>query len=110
MVDDAGTISTLVEAAHVFDEAAVTTCKQYHPYSRLKPKRRTDSDATLTGLTRMLPGAKPEEIDQYMKLYPTNPEAGSPFNTGNENAFNAVSKQVAAIFGDIAFQVSSCSV
>lgn len=61
---------------------------------------------SFVGLRRLLPGAKPEELTHLAKLYPSDPSQGSPFNTGSRNAFNAVSKQVAALFGDIAFQVS----
>lgn len=62
---------------------------------------------TISGLKRLLPAAKSEELTQLTKLYPSDPKEGSPFNTGPKNAFNAVSKQVAALFGDIAFQVSN---
>ncbi|EGF99067.1 uncharacterized protein MELLADRAFT_68830 [Melampsora larici-populina 98AG31] len=72
--DDSGTLDTLVEDAHIFNETGVTPC------------------------------ASPSDIAGLLKLYPSDPAQGSPFNTGLQNQLNSVSKQMAALFGDIAFQ------
>ncbi|KAH9808332.1 Alpha/Beta hydrolase protein [Melampsora americana] len=79
--DDSGTIDTLVEAAHIFNETGVS------PW-----------------LKQILPGASPHEITDLLKLYPSDPAKGSPFNTGAQDQLNPVSKQIAALFGDIAYQ------
>ncbi|EGF99065.1 lipase [Melampsora larici-populina 98AG31] len=79
--DDSGTVDTLVEAAHIFNETGVT------PW-----------------LQQLLPGATPKDLATLLKLYPSDPAQGSPFNTGTQNQLNAVSKQIAALFGDIAYQ------
>lgn len=55
-------------------------------------------------------GAKPEEIDQVLRLYPQNPSVGSPYDTGLFNALTPVFKQVASIYGPketISFRNSS---
>ncbi|KAH9821935.1 Alpha/Beta hydrolase protein [Melampsora americana] len=80
-VEDSGTVDTLVEAAHIFDEAGVTDW-----------------------LKRVLPGSQPEQLSHLLTLYPPNPSAGSPFDTGFFNVLSPVSKQMAAMFGDLAFQ------
>ncbi|EGG08315.1 uncharacterized protein MELLADRAFT_105203 [Melampsora larici-populina 98AG31] len=80
-VEDSGTVDTLVEAAHIFDEAGV-----------------------IDWLKKILPGAQPEQLSHLLTLYPSNPAEGSPFNTGLANVLSPVSKQMAAMFGDIAFQ------
>ncbi|EGF99066.1 uncharacterized protein MELLADRAFT_112983 [Melampsora larici-populina 98AG31] len=79
--DDSGTLDTLVEAAHIFNDTGVA------PW-----------------LKQLLPGAAPHEITDLLKLYPSDPAQGSPFNTGLQNQLNPVSKQMAALFGDIAYQ------
>ncbi|KAH9812219.1 Alpha/Beta hydrolase protein [Melampsora americana] len=79
--EDSGTLGTLVEASHIFNETGVTAW-----------------------LRKLLPGAKPQEVTKLMTFYPSNPAQGSPFDTGAKNALNPVSKQIAAIFGDLAFQ------
>ncbi|EGG04057.1 uncharacterized protein MELLADRAFT_89562 [Melampsora larici-populina 98AG31] len=79
--DDSGTVDTLVEDAHIFNDTGVT------PW-----------------LKQLLPGASPHEIMDLLKLYPSDPAQGSPFNTGLKNQLNPVSKQMAALFGDITFQ------
>lgn len=80
-VEDSGTVDTLVEATHIYNESGVTDW-----------------------LKRILPGAQPEQISHLLTLYPANPAEGSPFNTGLSNVLSPVSKQMAAMFGDLAFQ------
>ncbi|MBW0500116.1 hypothetical protein O181_039831 [Austropuccinia psidii MF-1] len=43
-------------------------------------------------------------VDNILKLWPSNPEAGSPFASGSKYALTPVYKQYSAIFGDICFQ------
>ncbi|TFK87022.1 carotenoid ester lipase precursor [Polyporus arcularius HHB13444] len=51
------------------------------------------------------PGASSSDVDNILKLYPADPAAGSPFNTGKANAFTPEFKRIAAIEGDF-FQAS----
>ncbi len=46
------------------------------------------------------PGASSSDIEALLKLYPADPAAGSPFKTGNANAFTPEYKRIAAIQGD----------
>ncbi|TFK78301.1 alpha/beta-hydrolase, partial [Polyporus arcularius HHB13444] len=46
------------------------------------------------------PGASSSDIKALLKLYPADPAAGSPFKTGNANAFTPEYKRIAAIQGD----------
>lgn len=45
-----------------------------------------------------------KDLDTLLKLYPADPAAGSPFNTGNANALTPQYKRNAALVGDITFQ------
>ncbi|RPD58752.1 carotenoid ester lipase precursor [Lentinus tigrinus ALCF2SS1-6] len=51
-----------------------------------------------------LPGASSGDIEGILKLYPSDPAAGSPFNTGEANAFTPEYKRISAIQGDLFFQ------
>ncbi|RPD58753.1 carotenoid ester lipase precursor [Lentinus tigrinus ALCF2SS1-7] len=46
------------------------------------------------------PGASPSDFNKLLELYPADPAAGSPFDTGSANAFTPGYKRVAAIQGD----------
>jgi len=50
------------------------------------------------------PGASASEIDKVLAYYPSDPEQGSPFGTGDQNAITPQYKRIAAIIGDITFQ------
>ncbi|TFY51369.1 hypothetical protein EVG20_g11030 [Dentipellis fragilis] len=49
--------------------------------------------------------ATKEEIDQLLELYPSNPTQGSPFDTGDANAFTPQFKRLAAFTGDYILQM-----
>jgi hypothetical protein len=51
----------------------------------------------------------PEIIDKILKLWPSDPKAGSPFSSGDKYALTPVYKQYSAILGDVGFQVSKLS-
>ncbi|KAI0699618.1 carotenoid ester lipase precursor [Cerioporus squamosus] len=46
------------------------------------------------------PGASPSDLSTSLKLYSSDPAEGSPFDTGNENAFSPQFKRIAAMMGD----------
>ncbi|KAI0688202.1 carotenoid ester lipase precursor [Cerioporus squamosus] len=46
------------------------------------------------------PGSSPEDLSSLLQLYPSDPAAGSPFNTGSANAFSPQYKRIAALTGD----------
>ncbi|PLW12849.1 hypothetical protein PCANC_19196 [Puccinia coronata f. sp. avenae] len=46
----------------------------------------------------------PEIIDKVLKLWPSDPKAGSPFSSGDKYALTPVYKQYSAILGDVGFQ------
>ncbi|KAA1472207.1 alpha beta-hydrolase [Dentipellis sp. KUC8613] len=50
------------------------------------------------------PSATKDEIDQLLKFYPSDPTLGSPFDTGDANAFTPQFKRLAAFTGDYIFQ------
>lgn len=56
-------------------------------------------------LSQMVPNARPEQIENVLQLWPSDPKLGSPFGTGDKNAVTPVYKQYAAILGDFGFQV-----
>ncbi|KAA1472206.1 alpha/beta-hydrolase [Dentipellis sp. KUC8613] len=51
-----------------------------------------------------LPDASSAEVEQVLKLYPADPASGSPFGTGDANAFTPEFKRLAAFQGDLVFQ------
>lgn len=53
------------------------------------------------------PMATSDQIDCLAELYPNDPSAGSPFDTGNANAINPQYKRLAALIGDYSFE-SQC--
>ncbi|KAI0690023.1 carotenoid ester lipase precursor [Cerioporus squamosus] len=56
--------------------------------------------------TAWFPGASSSDIETILQLYPSDPAAGSPFGTGEQNAFTPEYKRIAAIQGDFSFQAS----
>ncbi|EIW59806.1 carotenoid ester lipase precursor [Trametes versicolor FP-101664 SS1] len=56
------------------------------------------------GARFLLPNISSADLDQLLALYPVDPSAGSPFDTGSANAISPQYKRVAALNGDIVFQ------
>ncbi|KAF8188779.1 carotenoid ester lipase precursor [Mycena galopus ATCC 62051] len=54
--------------------------------------------------TYYFPNASKAEIAEAFAHYPSDPAAGSPFNTSDQNALTPHFKQYAAIMGDVVFQ------
>ncbi|KAJ3486538.1 hypothetical protein NLI96_g4178 [Meripilus lineatus] len=54
--------------------------------------------------TYFVPTASSADIDNIMKLYPSDITKGSPFDTGIFNAITPQFKRIAAILGDLVFQ------
>ncbi|EIN04660.1 alpha/beta-hydrolase [Punctularia strigosozonata HHB-11173 SS5] len=50
------------------------------------------------------PGASSSQMANLLALYPQDPAAGSPFDTGEQNALTPQYKRLAALQGDIIFQ------
>ncbi|TFK80316.1 carotenoid ester lipase precursor [Polyporus arcularius HHB13444] len=46
------------------------------------------------------PGSSPADLSALLQLYPSDPAAGSPFDTGSANAFSPQYKRIAALTGD----------
>lgn len=44
------------------------------------------------------------ETEEVLRLYPSNPASGSPYDTGFSNVLTPVSKRLASLFGDCQFQ------
>ncbi|KAJ7583201.1 sterol esterase [Mycena floridula] len=65
------------------------------------PKRILNSSIMQTFL---LDGANPAQMKLVAQAYPSDPAAGSPFDTGDSNALTPQFKRIAAILGDIVFQ------
>jgi hypothetical protein len=65
-------------------------------------------------LTTQLPGltfglTNKTAVNQLLKYYPSDPSAGSPYNTGNDTFGKAAQyKRAASIIGDLVFDVSLC--
>ncbi|KAH9910401.1 carotenoid ester lipase precursor [Epithele typhae] len=64
----------------------------------------------ITGSTRSIlksnyfPTASDADIQRLLELYPADPAAGSPFGTGDANAFTPEYKRLAAFQGDFIFR------
>ncbi|KAI0794097.1 carotenoid ester lipase precursor [Fomes fomentarius] len=50
------------------------------------------------------PGSTVSDLSNLLSLYPSSPAAGSPFDTGSDNAFTPEYKRIAALQGDWIFQ------
>ena len=44
------------------------------------------------------------DVDRVLQLYPSDPAAGSPFDTGDANVVTPEYKRISAFIGDIVFQ------
>ncbi|RPD58751.1 carotenoid ester lipase precursor [Lentinus tigrinus ALCF2SS1-6] len=60
----------------------------------------TDEELSSYLKTFWFPGASDSDIKEMLKLYPSDPAEGSPFGTGQMNAFTPENKRIAAIQGD----------
>jgi hypothetical protein len=65
---------------------------------------RTDAEVKAYITEHFFTGASSAEIDQILALYPSDPAAGSPFDTGDANAITPEFKRMAAFIGDVIFQ------
>ncbi|KAJ6529348.1 carotenoid ester lipase precursor [Mycena capillaripes] len=54
--------------------------------------------------TFYVPAASAAEIEHVLSFYPSDPAAGSPFNTSDQNTLTPQFKRIAAILGDLSFQ------
>ncbi|RPD58759.1 carotenoid ester lipase precursor [Lentinus tigrinus ALCF2SS1-7] len=50
--------------------------------------------------TYWFPGSSAADLNKTMELYPSDPAAGTPFDTGSANAFTPEYKRIAALQGD----------
>ncbi|KAI0699617.1 carotenoid ester lipase precursor [Cerioporus squamosus] len=64
----------------------------------------TDKEVADYISTVWFPGASPSDVGTLLKLYSSDPAAGSPFDTGDANAFSTQFKRIAAMQGDWLFQ------
>ena len=76
----------------------------YRPLRRSFPYLFSSTEEELTSfLSTWFPGSSPTDLRKLLKLYPSDPAAGSPFDTGNENVFSPQFKRIAALQGDFLF-------
>lgn len=66
---------------------------------------RTDNEYQAYLQSNYFPTAPESDINQLLQLYPQDPAQGSPFGTGDLNEFTPEYKRLAAIQGDMIFQV-----
>lgn len=52
----------------------------------------------------IFPGISSSQLDRLVELYPSDPSAGSPYDTGILNAITPQFKRIASILGDMMFQ------
>jgi len=65
---------------------------------------RTEADLRTYISEFILPNIKDAELDKLLEFYPQDPTQGSPYDTGDQNAFTPQFKRIASIMGDYAFQ------
>ncbi len=65
---------------------------------------RTEADLRTYISEFILPNIKDAELDKLLVLYPQDPTQGSPYDTGDQNAFTPQFKRIASILGDCVFQ------
>ncbi|OCH92514.1 carotenoid ester lipase precursor [Obba rivulosa] len=63
----------------------------------------TDNGTATWIMDEGLPGVSMEQVEQIFALYPSDPAAGSPFDTGDLYAITPQYKRLAAIIGDIEY-------
>ncbi|KAI0689626.1 hypothetical protein C8T65DRAFT_746108 [Cerioporus squamosus] len=62
---------------------------------------RANDEEFISYVTRfLLPSASPVDLQTPLQLYPSDPAAGSPFDTGDANASSPQYMRLAAAFGD----------
>lgn len=64
---------------------------------------RTEPELVTYLQTFWFPGASSTDIQTLLDHYPADPAAGSPFDTGEEDAYTPEYKRIAAITGDFFF-------
>ncbi|KZP15052.1 alpha beta-hydrolase [Athelia psychrophila] len=64
----------------------------------------TDADFREWVQSDYFPNATTAEIDLILKLYPSDPTVGSPFDTGTNNTLYPQYKRISAFQGDVVFQ------
>ncbi|CAL1707382.1 unnamed protein product [Somion occarium] len=64
----------------------------------------TDEEFRTYASAIFFPNASESDINTLAKLYPADPAAGSPFDTGLEGAFTPQFKRLSALIGDLIFQ------
>jgi len=64
---------------------------------------RTDADFQAFIKSVLFPDATAKDIKALADLYPTDPEAGSPYGTGSNNAITPQFKRLSSLQGDYAF-------
>lgn len=65
----------------------------------------TDDEFSAYVSENWFPGISDAELSTLLTLYPSDPAAGSPFGTGDNNTFTPEYKRIAALQGDWIFQV-----
>ena len=60
----------------------------------------TDDDVASYASNVWFPGSTTADVKPLLELYPSDPAAGSPFDTGDANAFSPQYKRMAALTGD----------
>ncbi|OCH92484.1 alpha/beta-hydrolase [Obba rivulosa] len=63
----------------------------------------TDDELFSYVQNELVPGISNESTTQILELYPADPSAGSPFDTGTANAITPEFKRLSAIIGDLEF-------
>ncbi|TFY53116.1 hypothetical protein EVG20_g10257 [Dentipellis fragilis] len=63
----------------------------------------TDEETRAYFQQNYFPSATEGEINRLLELYPSDPAQGSPFDTGDANAFTPQFKRLAAFTGDLTF-------
>lgn len=82
---------------HVCPRFSLTSCVQV---ANLTLRLRTNEEFADYLAQTWFPGASPDDFQKLLKLYPSDPAAGSPFGTGDANAFTPEYKRISAVQGD----------
>ena len=64
---------------------------------------RTDAEFLSYVALNWFPTTPRAQLARLLELYPSDPAAGSPFGTGEDNQFTPQFKRMAALQGDILF-------
>ena len=83
----------------------ITYASPFHGYPgtnvrMLTHTHRTDDEVASYISETWFPGSSVADLNKTLELYPSDPAAGSPFDTGNANAFTPEYKRIVAIQGD----------